>query len=284
MRPKLILLEGIPGSGKSTAAEYIQRQLARRGFTVRLWHEGDLDHPADFEAVACLRGSDYRSVCSRYPEQAPLLEAHLTTRGDDYFLPHRKLEMACPGLPADLLAELRRFDVYDGLPAGEYRRLALARWREFVAAAQASGEVTLLECCAMQNPLTVLLARHNLTPDECRRHLLDLAGVLQPLDPLLIYLCPRDVPVTLEHVRRERPKEWADFVTWYLTGQSYGQAHGLHGFEGVIDFYAMRQTLELDILRDLPLRSLVVDNTDRDWERCNAEMMAFLQLWMNVSA
>jgi hypothetical protein len=86
----------------------------------------------------------------------------------------------------------------------------------------------------------------------------------------------------LHHVRAERPREWADFVTWYLTGQAYGKAHSLQGYAGVIQFYEMRQKLEVDILRDLPIRSLVVQHTGTEWEHCYREIMAFVSPYLKA--
>ena len=51
MRSKLILLEGISGSGKSSAGDFVQGLLHLQGLAVRFWREGDFDHPADFEGV-----------------------------------------------------------------------------------------------------------------------------------------------------------------------------------------------------------------------------------------
>lgn len=48
---KLILLEGIPGSGKSSAGAFVLDLLARQGIAARFWREGDFDHPADFEGL-----------------------------------------------------------------------------------------------------------------------------------------------------------------------------------------------------------------------------------------
>ena len=42
---KLVLLEGIPGSGKSTTAHALQRQLAAMGTPHRWWYEGERGHP-----------------------------------------------------------------------------------------------------------------------------------------------------------------------------------------------------------------------------------------------
>lgn len=46
VRPtKLILVEGLPGSGKSTTAHTLARRLADRGLPVRWWYEEEVGHP-----------------------------------------------------------------------------------------------------------------------------------------------------------------------------------------------------------------------------------------------
>jgi deoxyadenosine/deoxycytidine kinase len=45
MDMKLILIEGLPGSGKSTTAEYLAGELQRRGIHSRWFHEMDDDNP-----------------------------------------------------------------------------------------------------------------------------------------------------------------------------------------------------------------------------------------------
>jgi thymidylate kinase len=42
------LVEGIPGSGKSDAAEYIVDCLTRRGETAEWFEENDYEHTADY--------------------------------------------------------------------------------------------------------------------------------------------------------------------------------------------------------------------------------------------
>src|SRR5512138_1559675 len=128
-KTKLILLEGIPGSGKSTVGVYLQSALERAGLPVRFWREGDFDHPADFEGVACLNTTQYRSLIARHPEHAKLLEEQLTVRCDDHLIKYRKLQDLHPGqIPSRLIVELSGYDVYDGLPIKDYCRLALQRW------------------------------------------------------------------------------------------------------------------------------------------------------------
>ena len=43
--PKLIFIEGLPGAGKSTAAEVIAERIQRRGLDCRWYHDSDVHHP-----------------------------------------------------------------------------------------------------------------------------------------------------------------------------------------------------------------------------------------------
>jgi hypothetical protein len=280
---KLILLEGVPGSGKSMAGAHLQIFLEQLGIPVRFWHEGDFDNPADFEGIARLNTSQYRNLIAHYPGLARLLEEQLTVRGDDHLIKYRKLQdLHLEQIPSRLIVELSGYDVYDGLPMKDYCRLALQRWQDFQASAAQSDEITILECCFLQNPLTVMLARHNADPDLAREQVEKISRIIESLMPLVLYLKPRDVRAALLHAREQRPREWADFVTWYLTGQAYGQAHRLEGYEGVIRFYEMRQKLEVDLLKELPVRSLVIEHTGTEWDDRYREIMAFVSPYLRA--
>ncbi len=277
-RTRLILLEGVPGSGKSTAGVFLQSYLEKAGLPVRFWREGDFDHPADFEGVACLNSSHYRNLLLHYPDLIELIQEQLTVCGEDHLIKYRKLQFLYPDrIPQKFIVELSGYDVYDGLPMKDYCRLALQRWQDFQTSATKSDEVTILECCFLQNPLTVMLARHNAEPGQVCEQVEKIACLIEPLTPLVIYLKPHDVRAALLHAREQRPREWADFVTWYLTAQGYGKAHHLEGYGGVIHFYEMRQKLEMDLLGELPIRSLVFEHTGAEWDHCYDEIMAFVR-------
>ena len=214
MKSKLILLEGIPGSGKTTAAVNLQSFLENNHIPSRFWWEGDFDHPADFEGIAFLTETGYQDLVLRYPELGELFQEHTFVRGEDYLLKYRKIQYFHPQkIDQALMDELSRLDVYDGLSLEAYSRLALDRWQDFCEATMNSDEVTLLECCFLQNPLTVLLARHDAGPQFARQHIEKMTEIIRELNPLVIYLRPQNVSRALHHVRGERPKEWADFVT-----------------------------------------------------------------------
>src|SRR5512146_715020 len=112
-KTKLVIVEGIPGAGKTTTARFIRDWLAAQGFQPRLYLEGDLDHPADFESVACLDQAEYGRLVDKYPAQKAFLEQHRRVLRGEVFFGYRKLQNEFgERLPAGLLADLAGYEIY----------------------------------------------------------------------------------------------------------------------------------------------------------------------------
>lgn len=281
MRPtKLIIVEGIPGSGKTSTAQYVHRLIEAKGIEARLFLEGNLDHPADFEAVACLEPEEQAQVLAAFPEQRECLEQWASIQDGRTFYSFGK--MGESGCPEDLCSALARFEVYEHIPLQRYYEVSLKRWQAFAARADREDALWIFECCLIQNPLTVLLAHHDRPEAEIKSHVLALAQAIQTLNPVLIYLDARNVQVTLEQVARQRPKEWLEFVIQYVTGQDYGQSLGLRGFAGMIRFYETLRRAGLEIYEQLAWNKLRLDVSSSEdqavgWEAIHAQIKSFIE-------
>jgi hypothetical protein len=270
----LVLVEGLPGSGKTSTAQYIHRWLSAQGRPAALYLEGDWSHPADFESVACLDAAAYADLLERFPGWAGWLEQQATAVRGERFYSYRRLQVEHGDrVPADLIAALAQYEVYE-LPAERYARLLRERWRTFTRAAAQSEVVTIFECCLLQNPLTMYLGRHAGPIAAAQALILDLAARVRELNPRLIYLDPGDIAAALRNVAATRPQAWLDFVIAYHTEQGCGRANGWQGFDGLVEFYRLRQSVELELLPQLPFPSLIVPHTD--WDQDYARITTFL--------
>jgi hypothetical protein len=270
---KLILVEGLPGSGKTTLAGAVATRLQDRGVRAGLYLEGNLDHPADFESVAYLSPQEDAALRERFADEGALLDRHAIRDGNDIFYRYRALRESEPGMSAGLLSALSQHEVYEQ-PAGTYRRLLLERWRRFAERAREQETVYVFECCLLQNPLTMMLGRHSEPVEEAKRFVRELSGTVTTLQPRLIYLKPENVRERLERVARSRPPEWLEFVIAYHTQQGHGKLRGWQGLDGLIEFYKMRQEIEIELLGQLDLLHTIIEH--RGWERDHDRAFEFV--------
>lgn len=97
-------------------------------------------------------------------------------------------------------------------------------------------------------------------------------AVERPLNPTVVYLETQDVAARMAEAARERDPEWLHAVIDYHTGQGYGLAHGLVGFDGYAACLEARQRRELDMLNALDIRKLTLTDPFRSWDAALAAL------------
>ncbi|KJK30359.1 hypothetical protein MMB75_14465 [Paenibacillus sp. P2(2022)] len=264
---KLVMVEGIPGSGKSTLSQYIQDTLNTHRIESELFLEGNLRHPADYESVACVPNEELDRLRSSYADVFHDIDPFVSLSGNDSLIAYALAQQSAQNeIPSSLYEEIRRYEIYDGIPVEKYCELMVQRWSSFAKNQREKDKLVILECCFLQNPGCALLARHDAGNDRFVQHVLQIAEQIQDLIPILFYLKQPSVRETIERVKTMRPQEWLDFVIWYHTEQDYGKNKGLHGYDGYIQFLEHRRELELHIIEQLPFQSFILDNSSYDWE------------------
>jgi hypothetical protein len=264
---KLYIVEGIPGSGKTTTATWLAKELKEQGKDAYLFLEGDPMHPADYESVACLHEIQMNEIEKNFPT----IRTFAVHKDKWFFIPYASFSESNPSLHK----ALQKFDVYE-LSIEDYCEVTLMRWQEFAEMAEAEDKVYVLECCFLQNPFTFLLAKHNVAEAEIFAHITKIAKCIAKLDTVILYFEQDHIKESLDRVRKERSKDWFEFITWYYTEQDYGQSRGIAGEIGVLHFLEDRKKLEKEILQQLPIKSLIVNNSNFDWEKCKEKILAFI--------
>ena len=258
---RLIIIEGLPCAGKSTVGRFIADLLGWRYVD-----EGSGKHPADYEFHAWLAPD----ALDGFPEaeRQAILAAAAPACGS-WVVP-------LTGFEGALFDRLLAHKIYDFLPWEAEKPVMLDRWRTF-AAGVGPDEGWVFNCVLLQNPMCETMMRFGFDVETSAAYIGEICRIIRPLEPLVVYLRRDDIRAAIEAALPERGQDWLDGVVAYHCEGAYGRARGLSGFDGYIAALEERQRRELEILRGLPLESLVLDNPGRDWAAARRTLAARLQ-------
>jgi hypothetical protein len=269
----IVMIEGLPGSGKSTTSGDLATWLNETGSNAQHWPEGRPDHPVDFEHVSLLSDDTLAGIRDRDAESWRELESRAERYPDTWLIRHTDQLT----LPDDLAELVKSKDAYDGdIEPQLHGRVLSESWRRFGERMPAPG-VQVWECVLIQNPVCAFVARFDQPVDALTAHVQGLVDAVRAHRPILVYLDPGEPEAVLRRVAAERPQWWLDFVIEYHTKQGYGLREGLDGFDGYVEFMRMRRSLELDLLPRLDLPTLVVHTAEEPREASQERVRAFVQ-------
>ncbi|MCM3124244.1 MULTISPECIES: hypothetical protein [unclassified Mesobacillus] len=277
MKTKLILVEGLPGSGKSTTAKLIHELLTENQVPAELYMEGNLDHPADYEGVAYFTEEEFEQLLKKSGSLSKVFQDRVTVKRGRHLLPYMKIKNELgSGFPDELLAAISKKDVYE-LPLEENIAVISESWEEFAKQAAAEEKVYVFECCFIQNPVTVGLVKYGASDEATIQYVKKLAEAVESLNPLLVYVKQEDIERSFRKAVTERPDDWFNGFVHYYTSQGYGLVNGLSELEGIIDVLKARQELEYSILKNLQLTTYILNNTQFDFEKHRVNLKEILE-------
>ena len=118
---RLIIVEGLPCSGKSTTSKYIADSIG-----AEFYDEGSGNHPADYEFHSFIKNKE---LCSFSPEEQVLIKQNAVSKADGYII---SLSL----FSGELFDKLLQHKIYDFLPWKTEKPVMLDKWTEFVHAAE----------------------------------------------------------------------------------------------------------------------------------------------------
>ena len=228
---RLWLIEGLPGSGKSTFAERLQDK--RNG---KFYSEVDVSHPVDMHDVY-------------WVEEKPSTGRILDEIEKGWLVRYDGDERAGT-------------DVYE-LPFALHTRIMCERWRRYVQKVEREEQDVIFECALLQNPFTIGMVSQDVPLADMEAYVQEVADILKPIDPMVVYLALNDVARIFPIVSDERPIEWQGGFVEYYTSGAYGVNHSREGVVGTIEILVERQRRELELLERLPLRHVQIQNDER---------------------
>ena len=264
MNSRLILVEGIPGAGKTTTARKIKEKLIDEGKEAILYEEG-MSHPADMAWNACLKEDEYNDFIKKCSEmwegsKKSISKEELISRiqrqtrieDNNVILAYTKIDF-----PEDcywsLIGDVASKEICDGRKSlDEFRDIHLRRWSKFAEQALFNDNIYIFECAFLQNHIFELLGVYEKSDEEIYLYLKSLLETVKSLSPSIVYIEPSSVEDIIIQAANERKSpegsrpDWIDEVANWVSNMNFGKSHNLKGIEGV--FYFCKERLRIDKL------------------------------------
>ncbi|WP_025482327.1 hypothetical protein [Eisenbergiella tayi] len=217
MHSKLILVEGIPGSGKSTFAQKIADCYSTRGQKTNLYTEGDY-HPADLAWNARLPLEELDNILAPYSAFRADIDKNTHIEDGYAIISYTHVTTDTP----EFYKAMEDREVYDSrIPFPEFRELIHKRWLAFGTQAKEKDELTIFECAFLQNQVTELMLMQLADTETMIQYFNDLISTVLPLSPVLFYLSQTNVRETITRVAKQRVSEYGSWIdassnTWRI--------------------------------------------------------------------
>jgi len=289
---KLILVEGIPGAGKTTTANHIKNELQAQGNKVTLYEEGT-SHPADMAWNANLTVEElerFIEKCCDLWEKADTVIDKENDKSDKvqdiskeelvkrimkqvrFEENHAILAYTRIDFPEEkywsLIDEFASKEMGDGRSSLEdFTQIHLRRWSNFAKEAVKSDIITIFESSFLQNHIFELMGSYEKTDDEVVDYMKQLFKTVEELNPKIIYLQPTSVEDTIKYVAKERTaptgsgrRDWIEEISEWVKKSKYGKRRELCGEDGVVEFCKERLRLDLLVLSKLDAKIEVIES------------------------
>jgi len=272
MKTKLIMIEGLPSSGKSTIAQITDEILNENETVHKIFYEGNLDHPADYDGVSFLNFQEFNELICKYEKYSDLIKMNSIRKDENFLIPYANIKNKLgTQFPNELLNDIVKYDIYE-LPLDTHIDLILDRWMNFADNAMQGKSTYIFECCFIQNPITVSMLRDNSRKEITINYIKRLAKIIEPLNPILLYVDTISVEQSFRKVFVERPDSWLEGFIYYYTKRGFGKANKKDGIEGTIEVLKSRKALELEILDILDMKKQIIDNSLYDYKKTKKEI------------
>jgi GTPase SAR1 family protein len=257
MMPNLILVEGLPGTGKSTWLSAFKQYFQIKDIPVKLFYEDASDHPVDFDGKACFTEDAFNSFQKNM--QIDKLSKYIEKESSYIYFDYKnaKRELG-EHFSDDLLNRCFKRDIYE-LPFPQYKEIMLHRWQRFMHKPEKNDSVYLFECTFLQNPLTKMVIQSNLPERIVQEYVTSVERLIERTKPLIIYLENRNIEKNFKKIYAERPEGWQKMFVDYYTNRGYGAENNLKGLNGTLKILKYRHALEQRLLKNSRLRSKLIN-------------------------
>ncbi len=263
---KIIFIEGLPGSGKTTFSKRLKTFLSSQGKRVISYNEGDL-HPVDLAWIAILTKAELTDLITKYPNLKEAIFSHSKLINNCYFLAYTKVPI--DESSKGFYESCERYEIYRKNDLDFFLQEHLDLWERFIDETSDNEFTYIFECILLQNHVNELLLKYNLNITEIIKYYQKLLKSIKKLEVKLIYIKQVHISDIFARIVKERVtdnkelyKDWIDHVIEYFEETNYAKKKNYLGYFGALRYFEDRQNVELEIMKRLDLEHKIIDLTD----------------------
>jgi len=245
---KLVFVEGLPGTGKTTLSKQIYMILTEQGVHAELLLEDNEKIPCNFRDIAGIPRNLNIDIS---------VNKSLVTETENYFY------VNIGNCDKERATQLRQYDMGDEftkyVSVQEFVQCTLEWWQYWVKL-NIKDSILVLDSAFMQCPINEMILRGASDADVVT-YIKRIAKIVKPYNPVCIYL------------RRESAKKAIDFAK-SVKGEAW--AKGIDGLAdvGCPDLFERRFALENILLSEVT--SIVCTVVDFDWSDAEAKIKSIV--------
>lgn len=279
---KLIMLEGLPGTGKTTNSAFIRMQLERNGKETKWIHEVARPHPMLFFSEASLTHDEYDSLKKTFPHAASALDSIAVIRENTVGIDLLETEWSYANTIGDsVFNALKKFDTWN-FSLEKYIELALEKWADFSENALLDKDtVYILDSSIFQYQIFRFMFK-KAPYEKLEKFISKLVDIVKPLNPSLIYLFRDNPEATIDFFEKERGKNVWDSI-WKRDKEEPYYQDKPQGAEGVKQFFRDYAHYAKSLFNSVECNKIAIEISQADWPRYENEMLAFLRI-KNISS
>lgn len=245
-KTKLIIIEGLPSSGKSYTSKRLSDIL-----NIPYYDENDTNHPIDYVFEAFINDKTLLKFMDNKNEiidnSSKCLNGYVVKLNN---------------ISNELKNKLMKYKIYDSLPWSTEKKLFLDKWKRYTG--NNLNKCIIVNSVLLQNPMCEMMMRFNFNEDTNLNYIKRIINIIEPLNPIVIYLKSSNIRSSINRIINERGSEWLNSVINYHCHGLYGKANNLNGFDGYISALEERQKRELNILNKLGIRTIIIEDIQKD--------------------
>ena len=272
----IILLEGLPGAGKSTQSGIIHRALEQNSIASTWIHELYRPHPVLFFDEASLTIKEYEDWREQYDAKR-VLDSFAKHYGSSIGIDLLEIEWHHhASFSKEAIQVLKGKDVWS-FPLSEYVKIALEKWQAFAEeAAKHPEKVYILDSCIFQYQIfTFLLVEA--PKNEMFAFIDALWEMISGLNPHFIYLYRENFEDQLTHIKNVRGERFFQNI-WERDRDNPYYQNRPYGVEAYYAFLKDYDHCARELFHAAPCPKISLEVTEGNWEQYKREMFKFLNM------